>query len=69
MTLALLGALLLCYVAFRTWRTAFTWYDALITILLGVVVANAGDGFLSKAFGTAADWALLFFDFLAKLFN
>ncbi|WBB94152.1 hypothetical protein [Verrucosispora sp. WMMC514] len=69
MSLALLGALLLVYVAWRTWRTAFTWYDALITILLGVVIAKAGDGFLYTAFDTAVDWVRAIFDFIAKLFG
>ena len=69
MTLGMLGALLLVYVAWRTWRTAFTWYDALITVLLGVVIAEAGDGFLHDAFTTAADWTTSIFEFIAKLFN
>ncbi len=69
MSMALLGALLLVYVAWRTWRTAFTWYDAVITVLLGVIIAEAGDGFLHDVFTTAADWITNVFEFISKVFN
>ncbi|MFY1595512.1 hypothetical protein [Micromonospora sp. WMMD737] len=67
MSLPLFGAILLVVVVFRTWATGAKWYDALIAILLGVVIANAGDGFLSTSFEWLADAIRNGFGFLAKL--
>lgn len=69
MSLGILGALLLAVVAFRVWRSGMTCLDAVLAILLGVVIASAGDGFLGKS----ADWVInairAVFGFLANLFN
>ncbi|MCX5066688.1 hypothetical protein OOJ91_12440 [Micromonospora lupini] len=66
--IAVIGALLLLYVLFRTWRTGFTWFDTLAAVLLGVVIASAGDGLLSNLLLGLIGWIQSFIGFVAKAF-
>lgn len=67
-SLSVVGALLLLYVLWRTWRTGFTWYDSLAAVLLGVVIATAGDGLLSDLLVGLIDWIRTGLGFVAKAF-
>lgn len=66
--IAVIGALLLLYVLWRTWRTSSTWVDSLAAVLLGVVIATAGDGLLSNLLLGLIGWIQSFIGFVAKAF-
>ncbi|PZG13002.1 hypothetical protein C1I95_24660 [Micromonospora craterilacus] len=43
-SLGAVGALLLLWVVWRTFRTSARWHDALFAVLLGVVIGIGGEG-------------------------